>query len=93
MPYETVGEMMEEQFGEKVFAGSFVDFVKQFAQCYAETERMILPKLLDSSFIHVDETKVNIQGVNWYVWIFTDGKYMHFKLTETRETSIVHELV
>src|SRR4029077_5933045 len=36
---------------------------------------------------------ISILGVNQYVWVFTDGKYVIFKLTETREAAIVHELL
>jgi hypothetical protein len=84
---------MKEQFGEKVHAGSFVGFMKDFAKYYAETEKTIAQRLLKSPCIHADETKMNIQGENWYVWIFTDGKHVVFKLTETRETAIVHEFL
>jgi len=31
--------------------------------------------------------------VNQYVWVFTDGKYVVFKLTETREATIAHEFL
>jgi hypothetical protein len=41
----------------------------------------------------VDETKVNIQGANWCVWVLTDGRYVIFKLTDTRETTIVQEFL
>jgi hypothetical protein len=41
--------------------------------------------------VHVDETTINIQGVDHYVWVFTDGSEVVFKMTETREATIVHE--
>jgi hypothetical protein len=44
-----------------------------------------------SPFVHVDETQISIQGINQYVWTFTDGKNVIFKLTKTREADIVHE--
>jgi hypothetical protein len=31
--------------------------------------------------------------VNQYVWVFTDGKYVVFKLTETREATMAHEFL
>jgi len=46
-----------------------------------------------SPYIHADETKVNIKGTNWYVWVFTDERHVIFKLTETREATIAHELL
>ena len=48
---------------------------------------------MESPFIHADETEINIQGANWYVWVFTDGKHVILKLRETRETEFVHELL
>jgi Transposase IS66 family len=43
--------------------------------------------------VHADETKVNIKGTNWYVWVFTDERHVIFKLTETRESTIVHDML
>ena len=48
---------------------------------------------MESSFVHADETKINIQGAEQYVWVFTDGIHVAFKLTPTRESDIVHELL
>src|SRR5262245_21088108 len=60
---------------------------------YNETQKAIIEGLLRSPYIHADETKVNIKGTNWYVWVFTDERHVIFKLTETREATIVHELL
>src|SRR3989442_2382982 len=43
--------------------------------------------------MHADETLINIRGMNQYVWVFTDGNYVIFKLRETREASIAHEFL
>lgn len=52
-----------------------------------------MKRIQTSPFVHVDETKINIQGVDQYVWVFTDGNYVVLKLTKTREASIVHEIL
>ena len=49
--------------------------------------------MLESPFIHVDDTKVNIQGEDNYVWVFTDGVHVVFRMTATRESDIVHEVL
>lgn len=49
--------------------------------------------LLESPFIHADEIQFSIEGTKQYVWVFTDGKRTIFKLTETRESTMVHELL
>src|SRR4029434_9108011 len=52
-----------------------------------------LQRLLRSPFVHVDETRLSIQGNDHYVWVFTDGAHVLFKLTETRESTIVQEVL
>jgi predicted RecB family nuclease len=91
VPYELLSEALEEQFNEKIPAKSFVTFIKDFSKYYAGTEEIITQQLLKSQFVHVDETPVNIQGINQYVWVFTNENYVFFRLTETREATIVHE--
>jgi hypothetical protein len=36
---------------------------------------------------------VNIKGHSWYVWVFTNERHVIFKLTETREATVAHELL
>ena len=72
---------------------TLVDFVGNLAGYYAPTEAAILQAILKSNFVHVDETKINIQGVDHYVWVFTDGKHVMFRMTETREADIVREVL
>jgi hypothetical protein len=71
---------------------TLVDFVGNLAGYYAPTEAAILQAILKSNFVHVDETKINIQGVDHYVWVFTDGRHVIFRMTETREADIVREV-
>ncbi|MBD2533390.1 IS66 family transposase [Nostoc flagelliforme FACHB-838] len=93
LPYEGITELLNEQFHENVWHGRIPDFIKQFAQYYKETEQNILIELLRSPFIHADETKLNIGGINWYCWVFTNEKYVIFKLRETRESDFLHEFL
>lgn len=85
--------MMEDLFGERASEGSLINFIKNFSQYYASTENMLLQRILKSPFVHVDETRLNIRGTDHYVWVFTDGKHVIFKMTETREATIVHEVL
>jgi Transposase IS66 family len=82
-----------EYFNEKVSIGSIPGYIQDLGQYYAETENAVIQHLLKNPFIHVDETKISILGMNQYVWVFTDGRYVIFKLTETRESTIVQELL
>lgn len=93
LPYRVIAQASEDQFGSKIGESSIVRFVERFGEYYADTEQILTTNILQSPFIHADETKVNIQGVEQYVWVFTDGKHVVFKLTPTREAEIVHEFL
>jgi predicted RecB family nuclease len=92
-PYEAITTMMEDMFEETISTSTATSFVTSVACRYTPAEATLLRRMLDSPFIHVDDTKVNIQGENHYVWGFTDGTRVVFRMTATREANIVHELL
>jgi predicted RecB family nuclease len=91
LPYRIIIDVMEEMFGERASTTTILKFIKRFAEYYAPAEHLLLQRLLHSPFLHVDETKISIRGIDHYVWAFTDGTHVVFKLTATRETTVVHE--
>ena len=93
LPYRIIIQQNKELFGENISQGSISNFLTYFAKYYTETEQSLIKKILDNPFIHVDETQINIQGINQYVWVFTDGKHIVFRLTKTRAAEIVHEIL
>jgi hypothetical protein len=93
LPYRAIAQVLEEQFRERISEGSIGNFLRHLAGYYAETGELCRQRLLESPFIHVDETKINIQGTDQYVWVFTDGKHVLFRLTATREATVVQEVL
>jgi hypothetical protein len=57
------------------------------------TEKLLVKKILESPYIHVDETKIKIQGIDNYVWVLTDGIHVLLRMTETREPTVVQKLL
>ncbi|MDP2796280.1 MAG: IS66 family transposase [Methanoregula sp.] len=93
LPYHIITQVMEELIGEITCESTILKFMTQFAVYYTPTEEIHVQRILKSPFIHVDETKINIRGNNQYVWVFTDGKYVVLKKTETREATFVNEFL
>jgi predicted RecB family nuclease len=93
LPYRIISQVIYDLFREQVSGGSLIGFIADLARYYAITEETMLTRILASPFIHVDETKLNIQGVDHYVWVLTDGLHVVFRLTETREPTLVQEML
>jgi len=89
----SIAEVLAEQFHETEPKHYISTMMKDMGTYYAETEKSIMQHLRASPFIHADETPVNIRGVTQYAWVFTNGKYSVFKLTATRDATLVHEFL
>jgi len=93
LPYRVVSQVFEDLFCEQVSSSCIVKFMANLTEYYASTEKALLKRILASPFIHVDETKISIQGAAYYVWVLTDGRHVVFRLTETREATLIQEML
>jgi uncharacterized protein len=93
LPYRAISQMLAEVFGEYIGGGMHGAIIERLARIYSGTERALLEEIRRSPFAHVDETQVNICGANQYVWVLTNGSAVVFRLTETRETTLIRELL
>ena len=91
LPFNIIKQEIQELFNESVSQGALVNYIKDFSEFYSDSEQILFDKILASPFIHADEMPINIRGINQYVWTFTDGSHVIFKLTESRESDIVHK--
>src|SRR5262249_50816396 len=67
--------------------------IGELAAHYRPYDDLALKRMLEGPFIHVDETRLNIQGKDQYVWVITDGRHVVLRLTATREANMVRELL
>ena len=67
LPYRVITQAMEDLFHETASAASIVNFVESFAEYYRRTESILVKLLLENPFVHVDETRLSIGGVDHYV--------------------------
>src|SRR6266566_6110200 len=93
MTYESIAEMVTEQFHENISWSYTIRAMENLSASYAETEKGIIQHLLESPFLHADETPITIKGTTQYVWTFTTDKYVIFQLSKTREATIAHEFL
>ena len=93
LPFKIIKLNLMEMFNENISEGSISNILNFFSLYYKYTENQNLKQILNSPFIHVDETQINVKGVNHYVWILTNGKQVFFRETETREIYMMVELL
>lgn len=93
LPYRIIAQVTEHLFGVGLSASGAIRHLRYLAGYYAPTEEAHLRAMLKNNFVHLDETKINIEGIDHYVWVFTDGRHVIFRMTQTREADIVREVL
>lgn len=93
LPFRKISQLLEDTFNIEISNSGVNTLFKSACSEYAKTERAILKEMLVAPVIHVDETLVNIQGLTQYVWVLSDGERVTFRLTPTRDASIVHDIL
>ena len=93
LPFRKITQLLEDSFNITIASGGIDRLFKAICDEYRATEKVILQTMMHSQRIHVDETLVNIQGRTQYVWVFTDGDHVIFRLTPTRDSSIAHQVL
>jgi hypothetical protein len=93
LPFRKITQLLEDSFNITIASGGISDLFFSICSDYRTAEKTILKAMLQSPKIHVDETLINIQGNTQYVWVFTDGINVVFKLTSSRDSSIAHEML
>jgi hypothetical protein len=91
LSYTNIIQALEDQFNETMSTSTIVRFINSFADNYTDTKKGIMEMILSSAYVHVDETRISIEGETHYVWVFTNGSHVFFETTQTRESDIVHK--
>lgn len=90
---ETVGKMITEFFGIKVYGPEVHMFKSLMARYYKPTYQKLLKKILSGNLVHMDETEVKLKNGKGYVWVFTNLEEVVFMFKPTREGSFLRELL
>jgi predicted RecB family nuclease len=93
LPIKSISMQVEDLFNEQLSGATIDHFIQCFSKIYASSQKILLTKIIQSPVVHADETKLNIHGTNQYAWVLTDGSRAIFWLTQTRETTVLQELL
>ena len=93
LSYRNISMVIDEMFNEKIATDTITSYMQEIAHSHCETEEKIIHQLLASPFLHADETLINVDNVNQYVWVITDGKHVVFRHTETREAKFIQDFL
>ena len=83
----------ETVFGIDVPKQSMNQIKSSLANDYAATYGAVLRRIAAGGLVHADETRVIVEGVHRYVWVFTNLEEVAYMYGESREAATVHEVL
>lgn len=93
IPQRVVGKAIRDLFGLPVGSSAINRFKEAAARQCRSTYLSILGRVARGDLVHVDETKVCIDGTDRYVWVFVNMEDVAFVYSDTREASTVREVL
>jgi hypothetical protein len=93
LPFPKINETLSSLINDTIGKSYGSELVKDFSLLYEQTEAKIIENIINSPFIHADETTVNILGESQYVWVFTTDKHVILKLSKNREATTAKDFL
>jgi predicted RecB family nuclease len=90
---QTATEHVSSLFGIALPTSTAHDIKSELAEKYMPTHRDILRQIGKGRLVHADETKGVVIGGGHYVWVFTNLTTVAYVYAESRESTILHDVL
>lgn len=93
LPQRVVAQNLNQLFSLNLGIGAILTLKRKSAQLYKNTYEAILTKIVSGNLLHVDESKIRLEGKEGFVWVFTNLEEVAYFYTDTREGEAVQSLL
>ena len=93
LPQRVVAQNLNQLFSLNLGIGAILTLKRKSAQLYKDTYEAILSKIVSGNLLHVDESKISLEGKDGFVWVFTSLEEVIYYYTETREGDFLKKLL
>ena len=93
LPLRKTVSALERQFGLTLTSKAIYDITKRVAGKVTPEYIKIRRKIRRAKHLNIDETKIKIQGVWYYIWIFRSSKYIFFAIRRERNRNVLDEIL
>lgn len=90
---QKTSEHVSSLFDVALPSSTLHDIKSEIAEKYLPTYHGILRQIVKGSLIHADETKGVVKGGGHYVWVFTNLTTVAYSYAESRDSTILHDLL
>lgn len=93
LPLRKVISAIERQYKTTLTSKAVYDITKRVADKVTPQYIEIKRKIRRATHLHIDETKIKIQGKTYWLWIFRSKKNIFFVIHEKRNKTVLDEIL
>ena len=91
LPYAKIAQLFRQNCGIKITAGGLAQCLQRLSNRLQGELNALRAAIRASPFVHVDETGWRVDGVNHYLWVFTDKIHTLYRIADSRGSKIPKE--
>ncbi|MFH1473495.1 MAG: IS66 family transposase [Candidatus Aenigmatarchaeota archaeon] len=93
LPLRKTISALERQYRTTLTSKAVYDITKRVADKATPEYEMVRKKIRRATHLHIDETKIKINGKTYWLWIFRSRKNIFFVIHEKRNRSVLDEIL
>ncbi|MBI2147309.1 IS66 family transposase [Candidatus Woesearchaeota archaeon] len=93
LPLRKTISAIERQYKTTLTSKAVYDVTKRVADKATPEYEKIKHKIRRATNLHIDETKIKIQGVTYWLWIFRSKKNVFFVIHKKRNRTVLDEIL
>ncbi len=93
LPLRKVISAIERQYKTTLTSKAVYDITKRVADKATLKYEEIKKRIRRATHLHIDETKIKIQGITYWLWIFRSEKNIFFVIHKKRNKTVLDEML
>ena len=93
LPLRKTINAIERQYKTSLTSKAVYDVTKRVADKITPEYKVIMKKIRRATHLHIDETKIKIQGKTYWLWIFRSKKNIFFVIHSKRNKDVLNEIL
>jgi|TARA_B100002003_G_scaffold96829_1_gene90245 transposase len=93
LPLRKTISAIERQYKTTLTSKAVYDVTKRVADKITPEYKIIMRRIRRTTYLHIDETKIKIQGKTHWLWIFRSRKNIFFVIHKKRNRTVLDEIL
>lgn len=93
LPLRKAVSSLERHYGITISNVAVLNATKNVALRLEEPYKQLIRKIRKAKVIYVDETKIKVNGVTYWIWVFVRDKETLFVIRKSRSKKVIEEIL